>query len=246
MPIDKALAQGAMALFGEKYGDLVRLVTVDGISKELCGGTHTTASGDIGLFKIVHEGSVASGIRRIEAVTGPGALAHVRQEEEELSRVGELLKASPLQSAERVERLLDEQKRLEREIRALRQKLAQGESQDMMSQAREVGGVQVIVTRVEESDPQALRGLVDTFKGKLKSGVVVLGAETDGKAALVAGVTKDLTDRFHAGEILKEAAQVVGGKGGGRPDMAQAGGKDVGQLDAALEKVVQVIERAGS
>ncbi|MFQ5691630.1 MAG: alanine--tRNA ligase [Nitrospinota bacterium] len=244
LPIEEALARGATALFGEKYGDVVRMVSVDEISKELCGGTHASASGDIALFKIVHEGGVAAGVRRIEAVTGPGALAYVRKEEEELARVGELVKASPLQAADKVERLLEEQKRLEREIRALRRRLAQGASQDMMSRAREVGGVRVLVARVEGSGPKDLRDLVDTFKGKRKSGVVVLGAEADGKAALAAGVTKDLTDRFHAGEILKEAAQAVGGKGGGRPDMAQAGGKEAAGLDDALERAVRAIERA--
>ncbi|MFQ5914942.1 MAG: alanine--tRNA ligase [Nitrospinota bacterium] len=244
LPIEEAMALGAMALFGEKYGETVRMVTVNAISKELCGGTHVSASGEIGLFKIVHEGSVGAGVRRIEAVTGPGALAYVRKEEEELARIGELLKASPLQAAEKVERLLEEQKDLERETRALRQRLSRGETEDMMSKAREIGGVRVLVARVEEPDPRNLRDLVDAFKGKLKSGIVVLGTEADGKAALASGVTKDLTKRFHAGEILREAAQAVGGKGGGRPDMAQAGGKDAAKLDAALERAVQVIERA--
>ena len=244
MPVEDALAQGAMALFGEKYGDVVRLVSVESISKELCGGTHTSASGDIGLFKIVHEGSVAAGVRRIEAVTGPGALALVRNEENELARVGEILKAPPLQAAEKVERLLEEQKRLERELQTLRRRMAREETRDLLSKARDIGGARAVIAQVSEPDPKALRELVDTFKGKLKSGIVVLAADADGKAALAAGVTKDLTDRFHAGEILKEAALVVGGKGGGRPDMAQAGGKDVAKLDAALKKAVEVIERA--
>ena len=244
MPIEEALAQGAMALFGEKYADVVRLVSVESISKELCGGTHASASGDIGLFKVVHEGSVAAGVRRIEAVTGPGALAHVRKEEDELARVGEILKAPPLQAAENVERLLEEQKKLERELQTLRRRKAREETQDLLSKARDIGGTRAVIAQVSESDPKVLRELVDTFKGKLKSGIVVLAADADGKAALAAGVTKDLTDRFHAGEILKEAALVVGGKGGGRPDMAQAGGKDVAKLDAALKKAVEVIERA--
>ena len=244
LPIDEALAQGAMALFGEKYGDVVRMVSVDSISKELCGGTHTLASGDIGLFKIVHEGSVSSGVRRIEAVTGTAALGHVRKEEEELARVGALLKTSPRQASERVEKLLDDQKRLEKDIQTLKQRLARGETQDLVKDAREVGGARVVAAQVDESDPKDLRELVDTLKGKLKSGIVVLAADAGGKAALAAGVTKDLTDRFHAGEILKEAAKVVGGKGGGRPDMAQAGGKDAGRIREALEKAVQFIESA--
>ena len=244
MPIEEALAQGAMALFGEKYADVVRLVSVESISKELCGGTHASASGDIGLFKVVHEGSVAAGVRRIEAVTGPGALAHVRKEEDELARVGEILKAPPLQAAENVERLLEEQKKLERELQTLLRRKAREETQDLLSKARDIGGTRAVIAQVSESDPKVLRELVDTFKGKLKSGIVVLAADADGKAALAAGVTKDLTDRFHAGEILKEAARAIGGKGGGRPDMAQAGGKDVAKLDAALKKAVEVIERA--
>ncbi len=242
IPIDEALAQGATALFGEKYGDVVRMVSVDSISKELCGGTHTAASGDIGLFKIVHEGSVSSGVRRIEAVTGGEALGHVRKEEEELARVGELLKTSPRQASERVEKLLEEQRRLEKELQALKQRLARGETHDLVKGAREVGGARVVAAQVDESNPKGLRELVDALKGRLKSGIVVLAADVGGKAALAAGVTQDLTDRFHAGDILKEAAKAVGGKGGGRPDMAQAGGKDAGRIGEALEKAVQFIE----
>ncbi len=241
IPIDEALAQGAMALFGEKYGDIVRMVSVDSISKELCGGTHTLASGDIGLFKIVHEGSVSSGVRRIEAVTGAEALDYVRKGEIELLRVSELLKTSPLKVLERMEKLLEEQKQVEKGLQVFKNRMASDQSEDLISRARDVAGTQVIAEQVKGSDPKALRELVDAVKGKIKSGVVVLATDAGGKVALVIGVTKDLTNQFHAGEILKEAAKIVGGKGGGRPDLAQAGGKDAGKIGEALEDVVRCI-----
>ncbi len=240
--LEEALAEGAMALFGEKYEERVRVVSVEGVSKELCGGTHTRASGKIGLFKIVHEGSVAAGVRRIEAVTGSGALAHVRQEESAFQQVGDLLKVSPLKAPEKLKKLMAEERELKREIQKLRQRLDLGLTEDLLAKVKELDGVPVLVTRVEESDPKGMRGLIDTFKGKIRSGIVVLGAIDKEKAILSAGVTKDLTGRFHAGEILKASVAVVGGTGGGRPDFAQAGGKEASKLDEALDKALEVIQ----
>ncbi len=242
MTLEEALAEGAMALFGEKYEERVRVVSVEGVSKELCGGTHTKTSGKIGLFKIVHEGSVAAGVRRIEAVTGYEALAHVQKGESELGRIGDLLKARPLEAAEKVEKLTAERRELKQEIQKLRQRLDLGLTEDLLAKVKDLDGVRVLVARVDESDPKGMRGLIDAFKVKIRSGIVVLGAIDKEKAILSAGVTKDLAGRFHAGEILKASVAVVGGTGGGRPDFAQAGGKKASRLDEALDKALEVIQ----
>jgi alanyl-tRNA synthetase len=240
---DDAKKSGAVALFGEKYGDRVRVMRIGSRSVELCGGTHVRRSGDIGLFKITQELGIAQGVRRLEAVTGKGALEHVRRLETELGAAAERVRSSPFEVASRIDRLQESERALKRELDELRKKLAMGGGggKDLMSQVREVGGVKVLAARTEVSDPKALREVADQLRDRLKSGVVVLGGVTEDKVALVAAVTPDLTARFHAGKIIGEVARRVGGKGGGRPDLAQAGGSDVGALDAALEEVFRLV-----
>ncbi|MGZ3441593.1 MAG: DHHA1 domain-containing protein, partial [Polyangia bacterium] len=242
MPFDEAKKSGAVALFGEKYGDTVRVMRIGSKSVELCGGTHVRRAGDIGLFKITAEIGVAQGVRRIEAVTGAGALDWVRKIEGELGRVAGVVRASPLEAALRVEKLQDELKAQRREIEDLKRKMAMGSGgRDLLSSVREVGGIKVLSTRADVGDPKALREVADQLRDKLKSGVVVLGGVADGKVALVAAVTADLVSRVHAGKIIGEVAKLVGGKGGGRPDLAQAGGTDATKLDEALESVYRLI-----
>jgi alanyl-tRNA synthetase len=233
MSMDAAKAEGAMALFGEKYGDEVRVLNI-GDSIELCGGTHVRRAGDIGLFKILSEGGVASGVRRIEATTGPGALAHVRDVEGRLQAVADIVRANPEEAPRKVEQLAARVKGLEKELEQLRAKLASGGSQDLTSQAKEVKGVKVLAARLDGMDAKALRETVDRLKDKLAPAAIVLAAVADGKVSLIAGVTKDLAGRLHAGELVNQVAIKVGGKGGGRPDMAQAGGNDPTALESAL------------
>ncbi len=233
MSMDEALAQGAMALFGEKYGSEVRVLNI-GDSVELCGGTHVRRSGDIGLFKIVAESGVASGVRRIEAITGPAVLAHLHDTENALRSVAELVRSTPEDAPRKVEQLQARVKHLERELEQLRGKLARGESTDLVSQAREVKGVKVVAARLDGADAKGLREAVDRLKDKLAPAAIVLASVADGKVTLIGGVTKDLTGRVQAGPLVNQVAMRVGGKGGGRPDMAQAGGNDPSQLDQAL------------
>jgi len=242
MPIKEAMAAGAMALFGEKYGDEVRVVGMGEFSTELCGGTHVRRTGDIGLLKIVSEGGVAAGVRRIEAVTGEGAFDAVRATEERLVAIAELVRATRDEAPRKVEQLLVRIKGLEKEIETLRQKLASGQGGDLSSQARDVKGSKVLAARVEGADAKTLRETLDKLKDKLKSAAIVLAAVQDGKVVLVAGVTKDLTAKVPAGELVNQVAIKVGGKGGGRPDMAQAGGNNPDALDGALEQVVGWVE----
>ncbi|MCE8016686.1 alanine--tRNA ligase [Halomonas sp. MCCC 1A17488] len=247
MTLDQAKAKGAAALFEAKYADSVRVLTIgaDDFSIELCGGTHVARSGDIGCFHIVAEQGIASGVRRIEAITGEGALAYFREQEARLARIGERLKAKPEQVEERVESLVERNRNLEKELERLKAKLASAAGRDMLSQAREIGGVKVLATRLEGVSAKELRGVLDQLKNKLGSGIVVLGvADSDaGKVSLIAGVTDDLTSRVKAGELVNHVASQVGGKGGGRADMAQAGGSDVGALPAALESVPGWVEQ---
>ena len=243
MPIDEALSSGATALFGERYGEQVRVVSVGDFSKELCGGTHASAAGDIGFFRILHEGSVASGVRRIEAATGEGALRHTRKELGVLAEIGELTKAPPLEEAVRVRRLAERVKALEREVRQLRERRSSDEAGGLAAEAREVNGVKVLAARQDGLGPDELRQAVDAARGKLKSGVAVLISVTDGKVAIAAGVTKDLVPRIHAGNLVRDVAARVGGKGGGRPDFAQAGGKDPEKVDEALAAVPELIAK---
>jgi alanyl-tRNA synthetase len=233
---DEAVAAGAMALFGEKYGDKVRVVSVPGFSMELCGGTHVTATGDIGLFLIVAEGGVAAGVRRIEALTGIGAVAWVQQQRTTLQSVLEALHVTEAQAVEAIEQLQADAKRLAREVSDLRMKAAMGggasaEAPDTV----DVAGVQLIRRKVADLDKAALRGLVDSLKAKLKSGIVVLAAVNDGKVQIVVAVTPDLTGRIKAGQIVKELAPIVGGAGGGRPEFAEAGGKDPAKVEEMLK-----------
>jgi alanyl-tRNA synthetase len=237
----EALEKGAMALFGEKYGDVVRLVQVGEVSTELCGGTHTARSGDIGLFKIFSETGVASGVRRIEAATGEGAWEAIQQEEKELQTIAAAVKAKPGEVAERVRRLLKEQKELEKAFQVLQAKVSAGQTKELASSIQRVKGIQVLSTRVEVKDPKALREMADRLKDQIRSGVILLGAYGDGKAMLLCAVTKDLEERYPAHKLVKEVAKYVGGTGGGRADMAQAGGPNVQGLNQALEKIYEII-----
>ncbi|MGR4069865.1 alanine--tRNA ligase [Billgrantia sp. C5P2] len=247
MTLDQAKARGAAALFEAKYADSVRVLTIgaDDFSIELCGGTHVARSGDIGCFHIVAEQGIAAGVRRIEAITGEGALAYFREQEARLGRIGERLKAKPEQVEERVESLVERNRSLEKELERLKAKLASAAGSDMLSQAREINGVKVLATRLEGVSAKELRGVLDQLKNKLGSGIVVLGVADGeaGKVSLIAGVTDDLTGRVKAGELVNHVASRVGGKGGGRADMAQAGGSDVAALPAALESVPAWVEQ---
>ncbi len=237
MTYDDAIASGAMALFGEKYGDKVRVLRLGDFSVELCGGTHVERTGDIGVFKIIHEGGIASGVRRIEAVTGEGALHWIDANQRALGNLAGMLRSTPDQAAARVEQLLRRTKELEKELAAARQALATGQATDHAAAIEEVAGIKVLATRMDGADAKTLREAVDRFKDKLQNGVVVLGSVDDGKVRLAAGVTKNNTDRIRAGDLIKPVAEQVGGKGGGRPDFAQAGGTDPSRLDQALKSV---------
>jgi alanyl-tRNA synthetase len=234
MAYASAIKAGALAFFGEKYGERVRVVRMGDFSVELCGGTHVERTGDIGLVKIRGEGGVAAGVRRVEAVAGGGALELIHQQERILEQVSTLLRGPADEAAPKVEKLLTQQRELEKRIAELQSKLAGGGARDLLADARRVNGVTVLATRVEGLDDKGLRDMADRLREQIKSGVVVLGTAQGERAILLAAVTKDLTDRYHAGNIIKHLAPLVGGGGGGRPDFAQAGGKDPGRLDEAL------------
>jgi alanyl-tRNA synthetase len=236
MGIEDAQKTGAMMLFGEKYGDEVRVLSI-GSSKELCGGTHVKRTGDIGLFKIVAESGVAAGVRRVEAVTGEGALALVQQQEWQLQQVADAVKAQPQEAAARITQILDNVKSLEKELAALKSKLASAQGDELVAQAQEFNGVKVLAAKLDGADAVALRETMDKLKDKLKSAVIVLASEGEGKVSLIAGVTADATSKVKAGELVNFVAQQVGGKGGGRPDMAQAGGTQPEHLAKALASV---------
>jgi alanyl-tRNA synthetase len=239
--MEEAVESGAMALFGEKYGEKVRVVDIASFSRELCGGTHTESTGEIGIFRIRSEGSVASGIRRIEAVTGRAALESVRREHEELRDIGTMLK-SPDNPSERVRGLLDEMKVLQREHEKLKGAALKDVSSNLLEKAAQVDGVKVIADKVEGLDQKDLRGLADKVRDRLGTGVIVLASVFEGQATLVAMVTKDLTKRFSAGRILKAVADRAGGRGGGKPDMAQGGTKELEKLDSALQSVYDIVK----
>jgi alanyl-tRNA synthetase len=241
--LDEALRLGALALFGEKYGKHVRVVRIGDFSTELCGGTHLDATGQIGLFKVTAEEAIAAGIRRLEAVTGVGALRHVGHAETALREAADLLKIPPLELPRRLGKLLEEQRLLEKQLGELTARLARNRAHDLVAGAREVAGVAVVVARLDGLDPDALRAMADAVRERLRSGVVCLGSATDGKVSLVSAVTKDLTGRFHAGKLVQEVAKAVGGGGGGRPDLAQAGGKNAAGLDQALAGVYDWVGR---
>jgi alanyl-tRNA synthetase len=242
--LDAALRMGAMALFGEKYGNHVRVIRIGDFSTELCGGTHLDATGQIGLFKVTTEGAVASGVRRLEAVTGSAALAHVGQEKQALRQAADLLRTPPLELPRRLQKLLDDQKSLEKQLAELEARLAKGRAQDLVAGARAVAGVPVVVARLDGLNSEGLRAVVDSVRERLGSGVVVLGAVTDGSTSLIGATTKDLVGRVPANKLIQEVAKVVGGGGGGRPDLAQAGGKNPAELDRALAGVYDLVARA--
>ena len=238
---EEAIKTGAVALFGEKYGDTVRVVSIGNFSKELCGGTHVRATGEIGLLKITSETGIAAGIRRIEAVTGPEAVNIFQARERQLAKLANLLKVPADSLDAKIEKLINANKDLEKEVSRLTAKLTLSDIDGIIKNARVVGETKVVVARVVLDSPKTLRELGDKIRDKLGRGIVVLGGEYQGKAALLAMVSKDLTDTYKAGNIIKEIAVLVGGKGGGRPDMAQAGGPNPDKLDDALQAVFKII-----
>ena len=242
MDAEEAFKSGAIALFEEKYGDRVRVVSLAQFSSELCGGTHAKRTGDIGLFKIMSESSVASGVRRIEAVTGRKAIKLIQQTTRVLGDTALLFKDKPEEVSARVDKLLSANKILEKEIEKLKSVIAAASADNVEDGAKTINGIQVLSRNVVVDNPAALRDLADRFKDKIKSGIVVLGSITDQKVFLIAIITKDLIKKYHAGNLIKEIAVIVGGSGGGRPDMAQAGGTRAEKLDEALEKVFEVVE----
>jgi alanyl-tRNA synthetase len=238
MSYDEAINSGAMALFGEKYGDRVRVLRIGEFSTELCGGTHVARAGDIGLFKIVSESGVAAGVRRIEAVSGRGALAVIKANESLVRQLTALVKANRDNLGEKVAHLVERGRLQDKEIEQLKMKLAGGQGTDLAAQAIDVGGINVLAAEVDGADSKTLRDAVDRLKDKLGTAVIVLGAKTgEDKVALVAGVTKNITDRFRAGDAVNVAAEIVGGRGGGRPDMARAGGREPARLGEALAEI---------
>jgi len=246
MDLDEALRMGAMALFGEKYGNRVRVIKIGDFSTELCGGTHLDRTGEIGLLKVAGEGAVASGVRRVEAVAGSAAIESVARKEAALREAAELLKIGPLEVPKRLQKLLDEQRALEKQLGELEGRLARSRTEDLVKAARQVNGVAVIAGRIDGLDADGLRAVADTLRNRLGSGIVCVGSVVDGKVNLIAAVTKDLTARFQAGKLIQEVAKAVGGGGGGRPDLAQAGGKDPAKLDAALELAYAFVARTGA
>jgi alanyl-tRNA synthetase len=240
--MDEAKARGAIGIFEEKYGDVVRMLTI-GDSKELCGGTHVRRTGDIGSFKVLSDSGIAAGVRRIEGATGVNAVLHTRQIERELSRIAAAVKGSPREASDKVQKLLERQREQQREIEQLKKKLTSGGSRDLASDAREVNGVRVLGGIVDIGDAKALREMADGLRDKLAPAVIVLGSPTaDGRALLACTVSKELTSRVRAGDIIKELAAMVGGGGGGRPDFAQAGGSDPSKLEAAVARVYELVK----
>ena len=242
MDYNQAVARGAMALFGEKYGDQVRVVTVPGVSIELCGGTHLKRTGQTGPFCILSESAVAAGVRRIEAITGHVSLSWLQKLKQEMEDLQSLLKAGSGQLKSKVQSLQEQIKTLKKEKQALLDKLASGHGKDLLQEAQEINGIMVLSQKVEAPDVGALRKLMDDLRSKIKSGVILLGCEQKGKAMLILYVSKDLHDRFTAPALIKEVAREIGGSGGGRPELAQAGGPDVKKLDNALEKIKEIIK----
>ncbi|EPU8107407.1 alanine--tRNA ligase, partial [Escherichia coli] len=237
MDLEAAKAKGAMALFGEKYDERVRVLSMGDFSTELCGGTHASRTGDIGLFRIISESGTAAGVRRIEAVTGEGAITTVHADSDRLSEVAHLLKGDSNNLADKVRSVLERTRQLEKELQQLKEQAAAQESANLSSKAIDVNGVKLLVSELSGVEPKMLRTMVDDLKNQLGSTIIVLATVAEGKVSLIAGVSKDVTDRVKAGELIGMVAQQVGGKGGGRPDMAQAGGTDAAALPAALASV---------
>ena len=243
MAYNDAIKAGALAFFGDKYGDRVRVVRMGDFSVELCGGTHIARTGDVGVFKLEAESGVAAGVRRIEAVTGQGALETIRKREKILEEIGAQLGARDGAAVERLEKLLAREKELEKKLRAMEQKLAGGAGgAESEENVREVGGVKVVTRKLDGVDPRTMREMADHMRQKHGSAVVALGSDLgEGKVALLVAVTADLISRIKAGDIIKNIAPIVGGTGGGRPDLAQAGGRDASKLDEALAKVASLV-----
>jgi alanyl-tRNA synthetase len=236
LPIEEAQKLGAMMLFGEKYGDVVRVLDI-GSSRELCGGTHVARTGDIGFFKIVAEGGVAAGVRRVEAVTGDNALAYVQSLEQTVNGVAGALKAAPDELPARLQSVLEQVRALEKELAAAKGRLASSQGDELLAKAVDVRGLKVLAARLDGADAMALRETMDKLKDKLKSAAIVLAAVEGDRVQLAAGVTSDRTGTLKAGDLVNFVAQQVGGKGGGKPDMAMAGGNDASKLGAALASV---------
>ena len=241
---EDALRHGALAFFGDKYGDRVRVVKIGDFSTELCGGTHVHRSGEIGIFKLPFESGVAAGVRRVEAFTGEGALDLIRSYEQRLKEIGNLVRGSADDAVEKVKKLLDRQKELEREIEKLRGQFEKDQIPELLTKKQSVDGANILVSQVDGVDAKQLRDIVDQLKEKLGSSVVVLASASDSNVNLVASVSPDLTRRYHAGNIIKELARIVGGGGGGRPDFAQAGGKEPAKIAAALKRAEELIRES--
>ena len=241
MEINQAIGRGALAFFGEKYQQQVRVVSIPEVSMELCGGTHTKMTGDVGLFKIVGESSIASGVRRIEALTGFGTYVRLEEDENLLQEIAHTLRAPRTELTRAITRLMDQQRQLENELEGLKRKTAKSQIGNLLENPKTIKDVVVIARKVEGVDASMLRELAENAGAKIGSGVVVLGLASDGKASLVAVVSQDLQKRLNAGKIIKEVAGLVGGSGGGRPDFAQAGGKNAEKLDEALQAVYNIV-----
>jgi alanyl-tRNA synthetase len=241
MDLDDALNTGAMALFGEKYGEKVRVVSVEGFSKELCGGTHVSRTGDIGVCKIAYEGSIAAGVRRIEAITGEGALHRFQDTFNSLHRAAHIINSTEVEVVGQIEKLIEERKALEKQIEQMKDTIARAQIGGLENDARLIKGVRVLAAQVPGMDRTQLRTLADSLRTR-QIGVVVLAASDNGNISIVSAVTKDLTGKVHAGKLVGSVAQAVGGKGGGRPDMAEAGGKDTAALPTALAAVYSTVE----
>ena len=241
---DEAVRQGALAFFGEKYGDRVRVVRIGDFSAELCGGTHVHRSGEIGIFKLQSEGGVAAGTRRVEAVTGEGALDLIRRYEERLKEIGELVRANPDETVEKVKKLLLQQRELEKEVERLRGQFSKNQIPELLAKRQNINGINILITRVDGMDNKQLRETADQLKEQMGSGVVFLISAGETNVTMVSFVSKDLTSRYHAGNLIKEVAPIVGGGGGGRPDFAQAGGKEPSKIGAALKKAEEIIRQS--
>ena len=245
MPLQQAKDSGALAFFGDKYGEIVRLVQIGDYSKELCGGTHVNATGEIGLVKLVNESSIAAGVRRIEALTGEKAYQNVCSQDSALSRLADLLKTPTHHLTERVEALLQENRLLEGQLKAMKGQLAKSSVADLTQDAALVNGFKVVASIVENTDRNGLRSLVDELKGRIESGVIVLATSDRGEATFVAGVTSKLArdSGLHAGKIIQEVVRVAGGRGGGRPELAQGGSKDPSKVKNAIDEVVNIVAK---
>ncbi|MFH2012158.1 MAG: alanine--tRNA ligase [Pseudomonadota bacterium] len=246
MPAARAMESGAIALFGEKYGNEVRVVEIPGYSKELCGGTHVRRTGDIGIFKIINEFGIAAGVRRIEALTGEEALRQINKEKDTLEEIGSILRANKDELVDKLNKLLRHNKNLEKEVESLQGRFASKQSEDLLDLVKEIEGINVLSAKVNIDNPKGLREMTDKLKSRLKSGIILLAGQKGKDVMLILAVTKDITDRFNAGSIIKDIAQMVGGSGGGRPDMAQAGGDNLKALDKALESIYEIVKKIAS